>query len=270
MCRWLAVSASGYYAWRNRPLSARRQRNQRLTLEMRAIHAAVRESYGSPRMHRELLERGLPCGRHRVARLMRSEGLWARHKKRFKVTTQASHVRPAPDRVKRRFTAKAPNRVWVSDITAVPTEEGWLYLATVLDLYSRRIVGWSMHDRLHADLVLEAVNHAAGRRTLRPGWILHSDRGVQYTAATLKERLHRLRGRSSMGRTGNCFDNAVAESFFSSLKQEWIRGRYYDTRDEARRDVFEYIEMFYNPSRRHSTLGYVSPAEFERRAGAVN
>ena len=264
MCRWLAVSVSGYYAWRNRPLSQRHRTNERLAVEMRAIHAEVRESYGSPRMHRELLERGLPCGRHRVARLMRSEGLWARRRKRFKVTTQG-HGRGVPDRVKRRFTAEAPNRIWVSDITAILTEEGWLYLAIILDLYSRRVVGWSMSERLHAELVLEAVNHAAGRRALQPGWILHSDRGVQYTAAPLKERLQRLQGRSSMGRTGNCYDNAVAESFFASLKEEWICDRLYSTRQEARRDVFEYIEMFYNPARRHSTLGYLSPAQFEQR-----
>ncbi|MEO6462802.1 MAG: IS3 family transposase [Candidatus Eisenbacteria bacterium] len=270
MCRWLAVSASGYYAWRSRSLSERRQRNQQLAVEMRTIHAQVRQSYGSPRMHRELLERGFPCGRHRVARLMRSEGLWARRRKRFKVTTQGGGLRSVPDRVKRRFRADAPNRVWVSDITAVPTAEGWLYLATVLDLYSRRVVGWSMQDRLHAELVLDAVNHAAGRRSPGPGWILHSDHGVQYTSANLKTRLDRLQGHSSMGRIGNCFDNAVAESFFASLKEEWICGRIYPTRQEARRDVFEYIEMFYNPTRRHSTLGYLSPAEYERRAGAGN
>jgi putative transposase len=269
MCRWLGVSVSGYYAWRNRSLSPRQRQNQCLALEMRTIQAEVRQSYGSPRMHRELLGRGFTCGRHRVARLMRSEGLWARRRKRFKVTTQGGGQSSVPDRVKRRFTTEAPNRLWVSDITAVLTREGWLYLAVVLDLYSRRVVGWSMQDRLHAKLVLEAVNHAAGRRDLRPGWILHSDRGVQYTSAALKERLNQLRGRSSMGRTGNCFDNAVAESFFASLKEEWIRGRIYPTRKEARRDVFEYIEFFYNPKRRHSTLGYFSPAEFERRA-AVN
>jgi transposase InsO family protein len=270
MCHWLKVSASGYYAWRSRPWSERRCRNERLTIEMRSIHTEVRQSYGSPRMHRELLARGLPCGRHRVARLMRSEGLWARRKKRFKVTTRAGDQPPAPDRVKRCFTAKSPNRVWVSDITGIPTAEGWLYLATVLDLYSRRVVGWSMRDRVNVELVLEALNHAAARRAPRPGWILHSDRGTQYTAGRIQERLRRLCGRPSMGRVGNCFDNAVAESFFASLKEEWICGRYYSTREEARRDVFEYIEMFYNPTRRHSTLGYVSPVEYERRAAAVS
>src|SRR5687767_3330621 len=270
MCRWLAVSPSGYYAWRSRPWSERRLRNERLTVEMRAIHAEVRQSYGSPRMHRELLGRGLPCGRHRVARLMRAEGLWARRKKRFKITTHPGHQPPAPDRVKRRFTAKAPNRVWVSDITGIPTGEGWIYLATILDLFSRRIVGWSMRDRMHSELVLDALNHAVARRTPPPGWILYSDRGTQYTGAAVQDRLHQLQGRPSMGRLGDCFDNAVAESFFASLKEEWIRGRYYSTRDEARRDVFEYIEMFYNPTRRHSTLGYLSPADFERRAANAN
>lgn len=269
MCRWLAVSPSGYYAWKSRPRSERRQRNDRLVLEMHTIHKQVRKCYGSPRMQHELIGRGLPSGRHRVARLMRAEGLWARRKKRFKITTQAGHREPAPDRVKRRFRVDAPNRVWVSDITAVWTAQGWLYLAIVLDLYSRRVVGWSMHDRLQADLVLHAVNHAAGRRMPKPGWILHSDRGVQYTARVLRERLSALGGESSMGRFGNCFDNAVAESFFASLKEEWLSDRRYQTREEARRDIFEYIELFYNPTRRHSTLGYVSPVEFERLASAV-
>jgi transposase InsO family protein len=270
MCRWLGVSPSGYYAWRSRPLSERRRKNERLAREMRVIHAEVRQSYGSPRMQRELVGRGLPCGRHRVARLMRAEGLWARPTKRFKVTTQAGHRPPAPDRVKRRFRAKAPNRVWVSDITSVPTAEGWLYLATVLDLYSRRIVGWSMGERLDARLVLEALNLAVARRCPQPGWILHSDRGSQYTATALRQRLQVLGGLASMGRFGNCFDNAVAESFFASLKREWNCDGRYGTRREARKDVFEYIELFYNPSRRHSTLGYVSPVEFERRRGAVH
>jgi putative transposase len=269
MCRWLQVSASGYYAWKGRRPSQRKRSNDRLAFEMRAIHAEVRQSYGSPRMQRELVERGHACGRHRVARLMRAEGLQARVKKSYKVTTQAGHRRPAPDRVKRRFKKKAPNRVWVSDITGIPTAEGWLYLATVLDLYSRRIVGWAMRDRMQTELVIDALNHAAGRRTLRKGWILHSDRGTQYMAATFKERLKELKGLPSMGRIGTCYDNAVAESFFASLKEEWIKGKLYKTRQEARSEVFGYIEMFYNPLRRHSTLGYLSPANFERRAGVV-
>lgn len=270
MCRWLDVSPSGYYAWKSRPVSLRRRNNERLAVEMRAIHEEVRQSYGSPRMRRELVERGLPCGRHRVARLMRVEGLRAQRKKRFKITTQAGHRVPAPDRVRRRFKAKAPNRVWVSDITAIPTAEGWLYLATMLDLYSRRVVGWAIGDRMQTDLVLEALDHAAGRRSLRKGWILHSDRGTQYMAGAFRDRLKALNGRPSMGRFGNCFDNAVAESFFASLKEEWIRGRLYKTRQEARAAIFEYIEMFYNPVRRHSTLGYLSPVEFERRRGCVH
>ena len=270
MCRWLDVSPSGYYAWKSRPLSARKRSNERLAFEMRAIHAEVRESYGSPRMQRELIDRGLPCGRHRVARLMQAEGLRAARKKRFKVTTQAGHRAPAPDRVQRRFKAKAPNRVWVSDITAVPTAEGWLYLATMLDLYSRKVVGWAIRDRMHTDLVLEALNHAAGRRTLQKGWILHSDRGTQYMSGAFRDRVRALKGRSSMGRFGTCFDNAVAESFFASLKEEWIRGRFYKTRQEARSAIFQYIETFYNPVRRHSTLGYLSPVEYERRGAAVH
>ena len=270
MCRWLAVSASGYYTWRSRSSSQRRRGNDRLALEMRVIHRQFRQSYGSPRMHRELLGRGFPCGRHRVARLMRSEGLRARRSQRFKVTTLAGGTRTGPDRVRRCFTAQAPDRVWVSDITAILTDEGWLYLAIVLDLYSRRVVGWSMQDRLHAELVVDAVKDAAARRSLQPGWIFHSDRGVQYTSVSLKEQVGRLFGQTSMGRIGDCYDNAVAESFFASLKEEWICGTVYATRQEARRDVFEYIELFYNPTRRHSTLGYVSPAQFEQRTGTVN
>jgi transposase InsO family protein len=270
MCRWLEVSPSGYYAWRRRRPSARRQQNERLTIAMRAIDEEVRQNYGSPRMQRELVGRGHACGRHRVAQLMRAEGLRARVKKRYKVTTQAGHRRPAPDRVKRRFKKNKPNRVWVSDITAIPTAEGWLYLATVLDLYSRRIVGWAMRERMHTELVLEALNHAAGRRSLQKGWILHSDRGAQYMSAAFRERVRALEGRQSMGRFGTCYDNAVAESFFASLKEEWIKGRLYKTRQEACSEVFGYIEMFYNPTRRHSTLGYLSPVEFERQAGVVN
>ena len=270
MCRWLAVSASGYYAWRSRSSSERRLRNERLALEMRVIHRQYRESYGSPRMHQELVGRGFPCGRHRVARLMRAEGLKARRSQRFKVTTRAGGTRTGADLVKRCFKAQAPNRIWVSDITAILTEEGWLYLAIVLDLYSRRVVGWSMQNRLHAELVVDAVNNAAARRSLQAGWILHSDRGVQYTSVSLKEQVSRLLGQTSMGRIGDCYDNAVAESFFASLKEEWICGKVYATRSEARKDVFEYIELFYNPTRLHSTLGYVSPAQFEQRTGTVN
>ena len=270
MCRWLAVSPSGYYAWRGRSSSERRRQNERLAFEMRVIHRRVRQSYGSVRMHEELLGRGFKCGHNRVARLMRSEGLRAKRSQRFKVTTRAGGMRTGPDRVKRCFTAPAPNRVWVSDITAILTAEGWLYLAVILDLYSRRVVGWSMHHRLHAQLVVDAVNHAAARRSLAPGWIFHSDRGVQYTSVLLKERVSQLQGLTSMSRIGNCYDNAVAESFFASLKEEWICGTVYATRKEGRRDVFEYIELFYNPARRHSTLGYVSPAQFELRTGTSN
>lgn len=270
MCRWLDVSPSGYYAWRGRSSSERHRQNERLAFEMRVIHRTVRESYGSPRMREELLGRGFPCGQNRVARLMRSEGLRAKRSRRFKVTTRAGGLRTGPDRVKRCFTAPAPNRVWVSDITAILTAEGWLYLAIVLDLYSRRVVGWSMQDRLHAELAVDAVNHAAARRSPQPGWVFHSDRGVQYTSVLLKERLNQLQGQASMSRIGNCFDNAVAESFFASLKEEWICGTVYATRKDARRDVFEYIELFYNPTRRHSTLGYVSPAQFELRTGTSN
>lgn len=267
MCRWLRVSPSGYYAWQRRPLSARAQANERLAMEIRAIHARVRKSYGSPRMHRELVDQGLACGRHRVARLMRGEGLRAKPRKRFVTTTQSNHGEPISlDLVTRNFTAEAPNRIWVSDITYVPTHEGWLYVAVILDLYSRRIVGWSAKESLDAEVVLDALNDAAGRRRPGSGWILHSDRGVQYASKAIRARVAALGGHSSMGRSGNCFDNAVAESFFGSMKTEWVHGQNYETRDQAKRDIFEYIELFYNPNRRHSRLGQISPAEFEARA----
>ncbi len=267
MCRWLEVSPSGYYAWKKRPESARAKTNLRLVVEIRAIHAKTRRSYGSPRIYDELKEKGLPCGRHRVARLMRAEGLRAKPKKRFRVTTQSKHDQPiAIDRVERKFTAGAPNRVWVSDITYVWTNEGWLYLAVILDLFSRRVVGWSMGESLATSLVLDALDHAAGRRRLESGWIFHSDRGVQYASEALRARVTALGGLSSMSRRGNCYDNAVAESFFGSMKIEWVHEQRYETRDEARKDIFEYIELFYNTSRRHSTLGQISPAAFEARA----
>ena len=267
MCRWLAVSPSGYYAWQKRPESARAKTNLRLVVEIRAIHATTRRCYGSPRIHEELTAKGLKCGRHRVARLMRAESLRAKPKKRFRVTTQSKHDHPiAIDRVERKFTAEAPNRVWVSDITYVWTNEGWLYLAVILDLFSRRVVGWSMGESLATSLVLDALDHAAGRRRLESGWILHSDRGVQYASEALRARVTALGGLSSMSRRGNCYDNAVAESFFGSMKIEWVHEQRYETRDEARKDIFEYIELFYNTSRRHSTLGQISPAAFEAKA----
>lgn len=267
MCRWLGVSPSGYYAWRARPESVRTKANLGLVVEIRAIHAETRRAYGSPRIYDELKAKGIVCGRHRVARLMRAEGLRAKPKKRFVVTTQSKHDQPiAIDRVKRNFTAAAPNRIWVSDITYIWTSEGWLYLAVILDLFSRRVVGWSMGESLATSLVLDALDQAAGRRKLESGWILHSDRGVQYASQAVRERVAELGGLSSMSRRGNCFDNAVAESFFGSLKIEWVHEQRYETRDEARKDIFEYIELFYNHSRRHSTLGRISPAEFEARA----
>jgi putative transposase len=269
MCRWLGVSPSGFYAWQGRPLSERTKKNQRMAIEMRAIHAQVRKSYGSPRMHRELVQRGFPCSRHRIARLMRAEGLRAKPMKRFHVTTQSKHDRPlAPDRVNRNFTAQAPNRVWVSDITYVPTAEGWLYLAVILDLYSRRVVGWATSQHLDTSVVFDALEDATGRRNPGAGWILHSDRGVQYASEAVRARIALLGGLSSMGRKGDCFDNAVAESFFGSLKTEWVHGQRYQTRQEAWQDLFEYIELFYNPTRRHSTLKHLSPVQFEANAAS--
>lgn len=267
MCRWLGVSASGYYAWKTRPESARAKANLALVVEMRAIHTRSRGSVGGKRMHEELVGRGRRCGRHRVVRLMRREGLRGKPKKRFRVTTDSTHALPvAPDLVQRNFTAAEPNRVWVSDITYIWTQEGWLYLAVLLDLFSRRVVGWSLGETLASSLVLDAIDMAAGRRELHHGWILHSDRGTQYASHAVRGRIAALGGLSSMSRRGNCFDNAVAESFFGSLKIEWLDGVWYETRAAAIRDVVEYMEQFYNHERLHSTLEYVTPAAFEKAA----
>ena len=270
MCRWLSVSASGYYAWRARHESARAREDRRLVVEIRALHESTRRSYGSPRIVAELRGRGWRVGRHRVARLMRREGLRAKPRRRFRVTTRSDHNHPvAIDRVRRRFTAPAPNRLWVSDITYVWTREGWLYLAIILGLFSRRVVGWSMGSRLTSALAVDALRMAVGRRRPSTGLVVHSDRGVQYASAEFRKTLLACGAIQSMSRKGNCYDNAVAESFFGSLKIEWIPDRWYETRTEARRDIVEYIEAFYNCRRLHSTLGRLSPQAFERQAAGA-
>jgi len=269
MCRVLGVCRSGYYAWVKRMPSARALREERLRVEVRAIHRQSRGTYGSPRVCAELRERGERVGRKRVARLMRTEGIRGKKRKRFRSTTDSSHSHRIADNVlQRRFSVHAVegmDRVWVSDITYVPTRQGWLYLAVVLDLASRLVVGWAMGSSLESGLATAALEMALGRRSPGAGLLHHSDRGVQYASWEYQERLAACGAVASMSRKGNCWDNAVAESFFATLEVELIEGADWRTHEEARAAIFEYIEVWYNRQRRHSSLGYVSPAEFERR-----
>lgn len=271
MCQTLGISRSGYYAWRRRQPSRREVANQALLVHIRAIHAESRQTYGGPRIHAELNARGWHCNRKRVERLMRLHHVRARRKRRRQRTTQVDTSLPvAPNRLNRDFRASAPNRKWLSDLTYVPTAEGWLYLATVMDLYSRRIVGWAMDTTLAAELPETALRMALATRRPAAGLVHHSDRGSQYACAGYQALLTTHHILPSMSRTGNCYDNAPMESFFGTLKSEWLHHQHYRTRAEARRDIFAYIEGFYNTTRRHSALGYHSPAEFERLTAPVS
>lgn len=266
LCRVLGVSRSGYYAWRDRPASSRSQENERLVRAMREIHREVDPSYGSPRMHAELLAGGFVCGRHRVARLMRRHGLVARTTVRFRRLTKAGKREPAaPNILDRQFAVTAPNRIWASDITYIPTAQGHLYLAVVLDLYSRQVVGWAMTNRLGAELVTTALRQALQRRSVEPGLIHHSDRDGLYASAAYKHLLAEHAMISSMSRKGNCYDNACVESFFATLKTELVAFERFESRDQARRKLFAWIETKYNRTRRHSTLGQISPVDYERK-----
>jgi putative transposase len=264
MCRVLNVSSSGYYAWRKRPVSRREMANQELIEEIKAAHEESYETYGSPRIYEELQDNGVICSKNRVARLMREEGIQAKQPKRYKVTTKANKNHPAaPNLLDRDFTADRPNEKWTADITYIPTLEGWLYLAVILDLFSRRVVGWSMSHRMTSALVMDALNMAIRQRRPGPGLLHHSDRGSQYTGQPYQTLLKDNLMLSSMSRTGNCYDNAPSESFFGTLKTELVHHRLYAKRAEAQMDIFFYIEGFYNRKRRHSTLDYVSPDAFE-------
>jgi putative transposase len=264
-CRLLGVSPSGYYAWRRRPLSARTQANEALTERIRAIHALSQGTYGMPRIHAELAAEGEQVSRKRVARLMRAAGLQGvSRRKRMRTTVRAEAVRPAPDLVDRNFTASAPNQLWVADITYVPTWAGFLYLAVVVDAFARRVVGWSMTNHLRTELVLNALNMALWQR--RPEKVIHhSDQGCQYTSIAFGKRCRDMGVRPSMGSVGDCFDNAMCESFFATLECELIDRRSFRTQAEARMAVFEFIEGWYNPHRRHSAIDYDSPVNYERR-----
>lgn len=266
MCRLLEVGRSGYYAWKRRAPSSRSQNNQVLTAQIRAAFAANRKSYGSPRLYRALQQQGQGCGRHRVARLMRQAGLQARPKRRWRpTTTQRDPARlPAPNLLGQDFTATAPDQKWVSDFTYIETREGWLYLAVVLDLFSRRVIGWSMSQTMDASLVEAALRMALTDRQPGAGLLHHSDQGSQYTSSVYLDYLTAAQARLSMSRVGNCYDNAVAESFFATLKAECVT-TVFPTLAEARTVIFEYVEVWYNQHRLHSSLGYCSPVDFEQQ-----
>lgn len=264
LCRSLKVSPSAFYRWQAHPVSARGEANLRLLDEIRTIYEENRRVYGSPRIVRELHENGVCCGHNRVARLMREHGIRAKTSRRFRVTTRDDRfARYAPDRLSRRFTIDRPNRVWVSDITYIWSRQGWSYLAVVLDLYSRRVVGWELGERITADLITTALGRALRNRMVTTGLVVHSDRGSQYVSERVQGILEDHRCLPSHGHS--CYDNAVAESFFHTIKGEHLRFEHFSTREEVRTSLFEYIEMFYNRRRRHSTLGMVSPVEFEKR-----
>lgn len=268
MCQALGVGRSGYYAWRLRGASQREKRDQELIGQIQATYQDSRQTYGSPRIHVALQRQGVVCGRHRVARLMRSHGIVARRRrKRFPVTTQRQPgAIPAPNLLNQEFSASAPNCKWVTDITYIDTGEGWLYLAPVLDLYSRQVVGWAMADNMGTELVENALRMALARRHPPAGLLHHSDQGSQFTSLDYQLLLLSYDCQISMSRVGNCYDNAVMESFFSTLKAECATGPF-TNRAQARRAIFEYIEAWYNRQRLHSSLGYLSPAEFEQKSG---
>jgi len=266
LCEVLKVSRSGFYAWRVRPESSRAREDRRLKLEITSIHTANKGRYGSPRIQLDMLDLGYSMSRKRVARLMREAQLKWRRRRRFRITTNSKHEFPiAPNVLARDFTAPAPDRVWVGDITYIWTDEGWLYLAAILDVFSRRVVGWAAGDRITTKLATDALEMALWRRQPQPGLIHHTDRGSQYASGEYRKRLEAAGITCSMSRKGNCWDNAVAESFFATLKGELADEAEWGTRNEARREIFEFVELYYNAKRRHSTLGQLSPLAFERQ-----
>lgn len=266
MCQVLGISTSGYYAWRKRQPNARKMANEILLSQIQQIHQECRGTYGSPRIHATLVRKGIVCGLHRVARLMQQSGICAKGKRRYKQTTQS---RPAysvsPNVLNRMFTANAPNQKWLGDITYLPTGEGWLFLAVVMDLYSRRIVGWAMAEHMQQELTLKALHMARKQRKPQPDLLHYTDRGSQYAAYRYQEILRHHQFQVSMSRFGNCYDNAPMESFFATLKAELANYGRYRTRQQARAEIFEYIEVFYNRQRRHSSLDYLSPLQFEQK-----
>ena len=266
LCRLLNVSEAGYYAWRRRPPSPRAQENARLSIEIKLAHERTRQTYGPERLQAELADHGIHAGIDRIKRIRRKLGLRCKQKRKLKTTTDSRHPLPlAPNRLNRQFTVEAPNQAWVTDITYIRTHEGWLYLAVVLDLFSRQVIGWSMRSRIDSELAINALLMAIWRRAPKAPVTVHSDQGSQYSSNDWRDFLEAHGLVPSMSRRGNCHDNAVAESFFQLLKRERIRRKTYLDRDEARRDIFDYIEMFYNPKRRHGSANGLSPVEFERQ-----
>jgi len=264
MCQVLNVSRSGYYSWLNRTPSKRKLENEELKIKIAEIYWQSRGTYGSPRIHEKLKKEGYHYNIKRIARLMKELGLKAIQKRKFKVTTDSNHNYPVKENLlKREFDVDTPNKAWVSDITYISTQEGWLYLTVIIDLYSRKVVGWSMNKRMTKQLVIDALIMAVKKRKPSKGLIFHSDRGSQYASHDFQNSLLRYGMKSSMSRKGDCWDNAVAESFFSSLKIELIYHNRYQYRSQARQDIFEYIEVFYNKDRLHSYLDYKSPEEYE-------
>lgn len=265
MCRQLAVSRTGYCQWRDRAPSARSTAQAVLDARVAVIHAQSRQSYGRPRIQRSLREQGLQVGQETVRRSLQRQGLRSVYKRPYRVTTDSAHAKPlAPNVLARRVDGWRPNQAWVADLTYIPTGEGWLYLACILDLASRRIVGWSMAERMKAELVCEALKSAYWRRKPAPGLILHTDRGSQYASDSHRRLVKDFRMVQSMSRKANCWDNAVMESFFKTLKVERVHRLRYDTRAEARLDIVDWMEGFYNHERMHSSIGYRSPAAVER------
>jgi putative transposase len=268
MCDVLGISPAGYYAWRARPESLRAAANRKLLDDIKQVHRDTNGRYGSPRVHAELRAQGHGTSRGRIERLMRRHGIRAIMARPRRVrTTDSRHDFPiAPNLLARKFIATAPNRIWLADVTYIETDQGWLYLATVMDLYSRKIVGWAMADHLRAELPLAALAMAITIQRPGVGLIHHSDRGVQYASAEYRKMMQSAGFRASMSRRADCYDNAPMESFFHTLKTELVHHQHYATREQARRDIFAYIEGFYNRTRRHSAIGYLSPAEMELEA----
>ena len=265
MCPVIRVSRSGYYAWRGRPESARSRFKRDLLSEIRRVHERFDERYGAVKCWRHLKREGIACGRDQVVKLRRLNDLFSKRRRRFVVTTRSKPTyRAAPDRLNRVFSAAAPNQVWVGDVTFIDTRQGWLYLAVLLDLYSRKIVGWSMANRNDIALVQACLDRAVAHRRPPPGLIHHTDRGATYSAQTYRQALSREGMITSISRKGDCWDNAVSESFFGQLKNEWAWQQDYPDRDQARAALYEYIELFYNDQRLHQTLGYIRPVEYEK------
>lgn len=269
LCQTLQVSPSGYYAWLDRQIhpGARDLQNQRLARVIGQLHQASRQTYGSPRIQQALLRQGWRCGRNRIARLMRQQQLAGRRRRRYRIrTTDSMHTQPiAPNRLAGAAEVQKPNQVWVADITYIPTDEGWLYLAGILDLFSRKLVGWAMDQSIDTRLVLASWHMACQHRRPAPGLLLHSDRGCQYASAEFGQALREQAAVASMSRKANCYDNATMESFWSTLKHELIYRCRFRTRSQARAAIFEFVEVFYNRTRLHSSLNYLSPVDFENQ-----